>query len=90
MNLQLACPQTTMVTPEEFSEAVVRRCFKIGALEKFKKKILFNEGFQLHKKETPTPVFFCKICDIFKNTFLIAENLRSDKIQFILFDTRQK
>ena len=32
-------------------------CFKIGAL-------------QLYLKKTPTQVFSCKICEIFKNTFL--------------------
>ena len=29
------------------------------------------EGFQLYSKETPTQVFFCKYCGIFKNSFFI-------------------
>ena len=30
------------------------------------------EGLQLYKKETPTQVFTCKACKIFKNTFFEA------------------
>ena len=33
---------------------------------------LFNKplGLQLYERETPTKVFSCEICEIFKNTFL--------------------
>ena len=27
-------------------------------------------GLQLYEKETPTPVFSCKYCEMVKNTFL--------------------
>ena len=38
---------------------------------------LFNEvaGLQLYQKETPTEVFSCEFCEIFKNTFF-REHLR--------------
>ena len=34
------------------------------------------EGLQLFLKETPTQVFSCKICDIFKNAYF-EEHLRT-------------
>ena len=54
--------------------------FKIGVLEGFANfrgkhlrwnlflKNLQAEGLQLHKKKTPTHVFSCEVCEIFKNT----------------------
>ena len=55
--------------------------FKIGVLKSFANftgkhlcwslflKNLQAEGLQLHKSKTPTEVFFCEVCKIFKNTF---------------------
>ena len=42
---------------------------------------LFNksyrlEGVQLYQKETPTQVFFCEYCEIFKSTYF-EEHLRT-------------
>ena len=55
--------------------------FKIGILKSFANftgrhlcwrlflKNLQTEGLQLHKKKTPTQVFSCEVCEIYKNTF---------------------
>ena len=32
-------------------------------------KSLLNKSFQLYKKGTPTQVFYCEYCEIFKNTY---------------------
>ena len=66
------------------SEAVVKRYhLKKDALKNFAKltgnhllsESLFNEvvgqTFNFYKKDTPTQVFPCEFCDIFKNTFFI-------------------
>ena len=34
------------------------------------------EGLQLYQKETPTQVFSCEYCEIFKNTYF-GEHLRT-------------
>ena len=55
--------------------------FKIGALKSFadftgkhlRRSLFFKklqaQGLQLHNKKTPTQVFSCEVCEIFKNTF---------------------
>ena len=33
--------------------------------------LLCVENFKIDQKETPTPAFFCKFCEIFKNPFFM-------------------
>ena len=47
---------------------------------------LFNKvaglGQQLYRKETPTQVFSCEICEVFKNTYF-EEDLRTTASELI-------
>ena len=45
-------------------------------LEKLKhlfQKVERSEGLQLYRKETPTQLFSCEYCEIFKNSLLIEK-----------------
>ena len=41
---------------------------------------------QLYKKETPRQVFFCEICEVFKNTFFEERLRRSASIKLPKFE----
>ena len=71
-----------------FSEVVVQRCSKEGFLKisqnleentcagvSFYNRVEDLGPASIFEKETPTLVFFCEFCKIYKNNFFI-ENLR--------------
>ena len=74
------------------SEATIRVFLKISQISQEKACVvesLFNksEGLQLYLKETPTQVFSCKICDIFKNAYF-EEHLQTASFKLnLIFKT---
>ena len=71
--------------------------FKIGAQNSFANftgkhlcwslflKYLQAEGLQLHYKKTPTQVFFHKVCENFKNTFVYRTPLVTASVPLLYF-----
>ena len=71
--------------------------FKIGAQNSFANftgkhlcwslflKYLQAEGLQLHYKKTPTQVFFLKVCENFKNTFVYRTPLVTASVPLLYF-----
>ena len=61
--------------------------FKKAVLKNFAiftgKQLLWNPFFQLYQKETPTEVFSCEYCEIFKNTYF-EEHLQTAASVFLI------
>ena len=64
------------------TKAAIGVSFKKAVLKNFAiftgKQLFWNPFFQLYQKETPTEVFSCEYCEIFKNTYFEEHLLTAD------------
>ena len=61
-----------------------KACVEVSFLIKFQ-----AQDLHLSKKETPTQVFSCEICEIFKNLFYFEEHLQMTAFVYADYQTRK-